>query len=81
MSPNFETVAIRADIDALPITEELNYSYKSINIGKMHACGHDAHTAILLGTCNILFKLKDYLNVNVKFFFNLPRKLLVGLNL
>ncbi|HBG8550374.1 TPA: amidohydrolase [Clostridioides difficile] len=81
VNPNFETVAIRADIDALPITEELNYSYKSINIGKMHACGHDAHTAILLGTCNILFKLKDYLNVNVKFFFQPAEETIGGAQL
>lgn len=72
-----KTVALRADIDALPINEDLNTSFKSIYPGKMHACGHDAHTAILLGACNILFKLKDNLNVNVKFFFQ-PAEETVG---
>ncbi|MCC0763260.1 amidohydrolase [Clostridioides sp. ES-S-0006-03] len=81
VNPNFETIAIRADIDALPITEKLNLPYKSINLGKMHACGHDAHTAILLGTCNILFKLKDYLNVNVKFFFQPAEETIGGAKL
>ncbi|MDR1774274.1 MAG: amidohydrolase [Clostridioides sp.] len=64
-----KTIAIRADMDALPITENLNHSYISKNKGVMHACGHDAHTAILLGTCKALSILKNRLNVNVKFFF------------
>ena len=72
-----KTVAIRADIDALPITEDLNLSYSSTNSGKMHACGHDAHTAILLGTCKILHNLRHELNVNVKFFFQ-PAEETVG---
>lgn len=69
MSLNFEIVVIRVDIDVLFIIEEFNYFYKFINIGKMYVCGYDVYIVILLGICNILFKLKDYLNVNVKFFF------------
>src|SRR5690606_23461107 len=48
------TIAIRADIDALPIEEENETDYRSQNAGIMHACGHDAHTAILLGTAEVL---------------------------
>lgn len=72
-----KTIAIRADIDALPIIENNNLSYKSIFPGKMHACGHDAHTAILLGTCKVLFQMKESLNVNVKFLFQ-PAEETVG---
>jgi len=67
-----KTVGIRADIDALPIHEKNNVSYSSINPGIMHACGHDAHTAILLGTGRIIKELadsKDSINGNVKLFF------------
>lgn len=72
-----QTIAIRADIDALPIKEEINPYYKSINEGVMHACGHDAHTAILIGACKILYSIKDKLNINVKFLFQ-PAEETVG---
>jgi amidohydrolase len=62
-------VALRADIDALPITEKTNLPFSSNNPGNMHACGHDAHTAMLYGAAKILCELKDELNGSVKFIF------------
>ncbi len=52
-------IALRADIDALPITEENDVAYASKRPGKMHACGHDGHTAMLLGTAKVLSQLQD----------------------
>lgn len=66
---SYKTIGIRADIDALPINEKNNKKYKSKHEGIMHACGHDAHTAILIGACKVLYDMRDELNVNVKFFF------------
>lgn len=68
-NPSYKTIAIRADIDALPITEQNNKTYKSKNEGVMHACGHDAHTAMLIGACKVLYDMRNDLKVNVKFFF------------
>lgn len=63
------TVAIRADMDALPLTEDTGVEYASKNEGKMHACGHDAHTAILLGTVRRIYAMRDQIDCRVKFIF------------
>ncbi len=62
-------VACRADMDALPIQELNNLPYKSLNPGVMHACGHDIHTSIALGTAMVLNGLKDRIKGGVKFLF------------
>lgn len=71
-------VALRADIDALPITERNNCQYKSKNEGVMHACGHDVHTTCLLGAIKILKQMEDHLNVQVKCIFQPAEELLPG---
>ncbi|GAB2771692.1 amidohydrolase [Salinimicrobium soli] len=72
-----KVVALRADIDALPVTERNDLPFKSevtteflgTTTGVMHACGHDTHTAILMGTAEVLSKNKDKINGTVKFIF------------
>lgn len=64
-----KTIALRADIDALPITEQNSVSYKSKNEGVMHACGHDVHTSSLLGAAKILNQLKEEFDGTIKFIF------------
>ena len=68
-NPTKKIIALRADIDALPITEANEVPYKSKNEGVMHACGHDVHTSSLLGTANILNQLKDQFEGTVKLIF------------
>jgi amidohydrolase len=63
------TLMIRADMDALPISEETGLPFASTHRGAMHACGHDAHMAMVLGAATILNKVKDTLNGNIKFLF------------
>ncbi|HBH22555.1 MAG TPA: amidohydrolase [Cytophagales bacterium] len=68
-NPDKKCTALRADIDALPITEENEVSYKSTNQGIMHACGHDVHSSSLLGVAYILNEIKDQFEGTVKLIF------------
>ncbi|KJF27444.1 peptidase M20 [Clostridium aceticum] len=72
-----KTVAIRADMDALPIEDKKDASYKSKVLGSMHACGHDAHMAILLGTAKVLKEMEEKIVGTVKLFFQ-PAEETVG---
>jgi len=66
---NPSCIALRADMDALPITEANEVDYKSRNVGVMHACGHDVHTASLLGAAKILQELRSEFSGTVKLIF------------
>lgn len=68
-NPSSKVIGLRADMDALPIFEKNDVSYKSQNEGVMHACGHDAHTSSLLGTAKILHQLRDEFEGTVKLVF------------
>lgn len=72
------TLGIRADIDALPITEETELSFSSKNNGIMHACGHDIHTSVLLGTAIVLDKLRDSFKGTIKFIFQPAEETMQG---
>ena len=71
-------IALRADLDALPITEVNTIDYKSTNEGVMHACGHDVHTSMLLGAAKILNGLRDTITVAVKLIFQPGEEKLPG---
>lgn len=77
-NPTSKIVALRADIDALPIQEANDVSYKSKNEGVMHACGHDVHTTSLLGALHILNELKTEWSGTVKFIFQPGEEKLPG---
>lgn len=68
-NPSSKTIALRADMDALPITELNDIDFKSKNDGVMHACGHDTHTASLLGVVKIINEMKDLFTGTILFIF------------
>ena len=77
-NPTDQLIVLRADMDALPIQEENDINYCSINNGIMHACGHDVHTASLLGTALILQEFKDDFSGTIKFIFQPGEEKLPG---
>ncbi len=77
-NPTRKVIALRADIDALPITEDSAVPYKSRNEGIMHACGHDVHTSCLLGVAKILTKLQNEFEGSVKLIFQPAEEKLPG---
>lgn len=68
-NPDSRCIALRGDMDALPIQEENNVPFRSVNPGVMHACGHDVHTTCLLGAAKILNELKDAFEGTIKLIF------------
>ncbi|TCD18342.1 amidohydrolase [Pedobacter psychrodurus] len=76
--PSDKVIALRADMDALPIHETNDKPYRSKNHGVMHACGHDVHTSSLLGTANILNQMKDGFGGTIKLIFQPAEELLPG---
>jgi len=78
INPEKKIIALRTDIDALPITETSDIEYKSQNKGVMHACGHDVHMSSVLGVCKILNELKDEFEGTVKIVFQPGEEVLPG---
>ena len=76
--PGSRCVALRADMDALPVKETASHPYVSVNDGVMHACGHDAHTAMLLGVAAILNEMRDCFRGTVKLIFQHAEEKLPG---
>jgi len=76
--PSDQVIALRADMDALPIHEANDKPYRSKNHGVMHACGHDVHTSSLLGTAYILNQMKDDFGGTIKLIFQPAEELLPG---
>jgi len=68
-NPDTKVIALRADMDALPILEENDVPYRSVNDGVMHACGHDVHTTVLLGAARILHNLRDQWEGTIQLIF------------
>jgi amidohydrolase len=77
-NPGSKVIALRGDMDALPIHEQNNVEYKSCNTGVMHACGHDVHTTCLLGAALALNGIKDQLEGSIKLIFQPAEERLPG---
>ncbi|MFC3419010.1 M20 family metallopeptidase [Salinicoccus hispanicus] len=77
-NPEYKTLGIRADIDALPIEENTGLDFSSKHDGIMHACGHDIHTSILYGYCKVISKLYDDLKYNIVVIFQPAEETMQG---
>lgn len=73
-----KTVGLRTDMDALPVQEETGAPYASKNSGVMHACGHDAHVACLIGAASLLVSLRDQFKGNIKLVFQPAEEIDLG---
>lgn len=77
-APDAKTILLRADFDALPIEEETELSFKSMNKGVFHGCGHETHAAMLLVACKILMEFREKLTGNVKILFQAAEETAIG---